>query len=360
MQASIFVNEGIAFGTFTQGTLTLYVTSSTDFSTVTMADTVERLRNPDISWSEGAFNTPADAGSPFDIGWGTYDPMTHGINGTRIFIIKLRNGLFKKLMIESLIGGVYTFKWAAMNGGGLTIQTIDQNAYNKNLVFFSLANNAVVNVEPPRWDILFTRYTEKLDAGNGTFIEYNVGGGFIAPGVWVAQANGVDPNNVSFSDHQANLTDSVNVIGHDWRYFDIGSSSWITLDDRAYFVKTASDSLFKVVFLDFEGSTTGLITLEKTYLGQYVGTPEPEELNGFALFPNPAAGRINLTINWQGPATDGTYRVMDLQGRVIARNNMAVQPGSNQFSVELNTAPGWYVVEMILDNAYVTEPLIIR
>ena len=360
MDASIFVNEGVASGASAQGALSLWVTPSTDFSTVTLNDTTGFLRNPDVSWSEGAFNTPAVAGNPLDFGWGTYDFTTHEVTGSRVFIIELRNGLFKKLMIESLINGTYTFKWADMDGGNLTTQTLDQTAYNKDLVFFLLEDNMVIDVEPNSWDMLFTRYSELLDAGDGTFLEYNVGGALIAPGVLVAQANGVNPTTVNFANHEANLTDSVNVIGQDWRYFDLGSFSWITLDDRVYFVKTANDSLFQMTFLDFEGSSTGIVTFETEYLGQYVSTNEYEELAGFAMYPNPAVGRINLTLDWQDGATEAAYRIMDLQGRVVAERTFEVAPGFNRETVELNAVPGMYVVDIVAGNARTTERLIIQ
>lgn len=360
MEASVFVNEGVASGASAQGALSLWLTSSSDFNTVTINDTIDFLRNPDVSWSEGAFNTPAAAGNPADYGWGLYDFVTHEVNGNRVFIIELRNGLFKKLMIESLINGTFTFKWADMDGGNLTTQTLDQTAYNKDIVFFSLEDNTVVNVEPNNWDMLFTRYSESLDAGDGTFLEYNVGGALLAPGVFVAQANGVDPNTVNFADHEAKLTDSLTVIGHDWRYFDLGSFSWITLTDRVYFVNTAADSLFKLTFLDFEGSSTGVITMETEYLGQYVSTTEFEELNGFAVYPNPAVGRTNLTLDWQDAPTTAQYRIMDLQGRVVAERSFEVSAGFNTHSVELDVAPGMYVVDVVAGNARTTERLIIQ
>lgn len=360
MDASIFINEGVASGSSAQGALAVWVTTSTDFATATLSDTAEALRNPDVSWSEGAFNTPAVASNPADFGWGTYDFTTHEVNGTRVFIIELRNGVYKKFMVESLINGTYTFKWADIDGGGLVTRTLDQTAYAKDIVFFSIEDDMVVDIEPNNWDLIFTRYSETLDAGDGTTLEYNVGGALIAPGVLVAQANGVDPTTVTFASHEADLTDSLNVIGHDWRYFDLGSFSWITLTNRVYFVKTASDSLFKMTFLDFEGSSTGVITFETEYLGQYVSVSEYEELAGFAMYPNPAVGRVNLTLDWQDAPTTAQYRILDLQGRVVAQEAFEVAGGFNQQVVELNFAPGLYVVDIVAGNARTTERLVIQ
>ncbi|QTN38037.1 T9SS type A sorting domain-containing protein [Cryomorphaceae bacterium] len=358
--ASVFINEGVASGAGAQGPVSAWLTSASDFNTVTINDTVEYLRNPDVSWSEGAFNTPAAAGNPADFGWGVYDFVSHEVIGDRVFIIQLRNGSFKKFMVESLILGTFTFKWADLDGGNEITSTLDQTAYSKKIVFYSLANNAVVDIEPTSWDMMFTRFSQSLDAGDGTFLEYNVGGALIAPNVYVAQANGVDPSSVEFVDHEADLTDSIDVIGHDWRYFDLGSFSWITLSDRVYFVTTESDSLFQMQFIDFEGSSTGIITLEKEYLGQYVSTPEIEDLNGFAMYPNPASSNVNLTLDWADAGTEGSYRIVDLQGRIVAEESFRVETGYNKQAIQLDAAPGMYVVTMTVGTAQTTERLIIQ
>jgi len=359
-EAAVFINEGVISGSSALGALALFETSSTDFNTVSITDTLSALRNPDVTWSEGAFNTPAIATNPLDFGWGAYDMTTNAVNGTRVFIIQLRNGSYKKLFIESLIQGVFTFKWADLDGGNEITRTLDQGQYSKDLVFYSLSNDAVVDVEPNQWDMVFTRYSEELDAGSGTTLEYNVGGALIAPGVMAAQASGVDPNTVAFANYEQDLTDSVSLIGHDWRFFDLSGGGWTTLNDRAYFVQTAADSLFKVVFIDFEGSSTGLITLEKTYLGQYVSTPEFDSMNGFALYPNPAAGRVNLSIDWQEMDTKGEYRIVDLQGRVVYSETVLIQPGMNVLTRDLNLAKGTYITELVVGSARATERLIIQ
>lgn len=360
MMASVFLNEGVASGAGAQGPVSAWLTSASDFNTVTINDTVDYLRNPDVSWSEGAFNTPAAAGNPADFGWGLYDFVTHEVNGNRVFIIQLRSGAYKKFMVESLITGTFTFKWADLDGGNEVTSTLDQTAYSKKIVFYSLTNNAAVDLEPANWDMMFTRFSQSLDAGDGTFLEYNVGGALIAPNVYVAQANGVDPSSVEFVDHEADLTDSIDVIGHDWRYFDLGSFSWITLSDRVYFVTTESDSLFQMQFIDFEGSSTGIITLEKEYLGQYVSTPEFDDLNGFAMYPNPTSSNVNLTLDWADAGTEGSYRIVDLQGRVVAEESFRVETGYNRQAIQLDAAPGMYVVTMTVGTAQTTERLIIQ
>lgn len=360
MMASVFLNEGVASGAGAQGPVSAWLTSASDFNTVTINDTVDYLRNPDVSWSEGAFNTPAAAGNPADFGWGLYDFVTHEVNGNRVFIIQLRSGAYKKFMVESLITGTFTFKWADLDGGNEVTSTLDQTAYSKKIVFYSLTNNAAVDLEPANWDMMFTRFSQSLDAGDGTFLEYNVGGALIAPNVYVAQANGVDPSSVEFVDHEAELTDSIDVIGHDWRYFDLGSFSWITLSDRVYFVTTESDSLFQMQFIDFEGSSTGIITLEKEYLGQYVSTPEFDDLNGFAMYPNPTSSNVNLTLDWADAGTEGSYRIVDLQGRVVAEESFRVETGYNRQAIQLDAAPGMYVVTMTVGTAQTTERLIIQ
>ncbi|HIP31124.1 MAG TPA: hypothetical protein EYG86_00025, partial [Crocinitomicaceae bacterium] len=112
------------------------------------------------------------------------------ITGDRIFIIKLADGTYQKLIIEMLQGGVYTFKYADLDGENEVSASLTKSDYDgKNFGYYSIQNNTVLDREPvsPEWDLLFTKYV--VDLGGGFL--YGVSGVLANVNVQVAQANGV-------------------------------------------------------------------------------------------------------------------------------------------------------------------------
>ena len=118
------------------------------------------LYNSDTTWTEGAFNMNA-TGHP-NYGWGNYDMVTHNLTGVALYIIKTRNGSFKKIWIENKLSvdQKYTFRYSDINGSNEHIVTLQLSGKNKNFVYYSLDTNAEVDREPETdmWDIVFTKW----------------------------------------------------------------------------------------------------------------------------------------------------------------------------------------------------------
>ena len=49
-----------------------------------------------------------------------------------------------------------------------------------------------------------------------------------------------------------------NIIGHDWKDFDLGTFTWEVFDDLVYFIETPDNDIWQLQFIDFEGSSTGV------------------------------------------------------------------------------------------------------
>ena len=93
--AGVILNESV---TFMSTPMQVFLADTDDWaetinSTNLFVDSVS-LHNPDINWTEGAFNTVKDPSSPFDFGWGAYNPQTNIVEGTKIFVIKKRDASF--------------------------------------------------------------------------------------------------------------------------------------------------------------------------------------------------------------------------------------------------------------------------
>lgn len=316
--------------------LQVFLTAASSFATV--IDTglfVERLYNGKGSWDAGAaLNTVANAGNPFDFGWGIYNPTNHSLLGNRVFAIRLRNNSYKKFMVESYAGGTYTIKYADFDGSNEQVRTISKGGHTAaQLALFSFTTGEVLTALPA-WDLLFCRYYTRLDDGTGNLLNYVVTGVLSAPGVQAVKASGIDPATVSFADHEAALSGTLDVIGHDWKSFSF-TSGWVIPQDLAYFVKTADDRVYKLTFIDFEGSSTGVSTFEKVDLGVIsdVATPSSNVAQA-AIYPNPArqGQPATLAFTLKQRRDQLPLAIRDLHGRLVWQAQV-------QGNAELNVVP---------------------
>ncbi|MEM1318929.1 MAG: T9SS type A sorting domain-containing protein [Bacteroidota bacterium] len=358
----IFINEaaGLSF-TNPYPEVELYVTTGTDYDN---ADTMgmTRIFNDDVSWAEGAFNHVKNSESPLDFGWGDYDGQNNVVNGTRVFAVKLRSGVYKKIEIQSLIGGVYSFRYANLDGSNEVTQTINKSNYaGKSLVYYSLENDMIMDQEPDNWDFVFTRYVTTLAAPGGGFLDYRVTGLVSNAGVSVAQADGIDINTVDHNDYESAYVDSLLAIGHDWKIFGGG---WSIAPNRVYFVKTTDDEIWRLRFIDFEGSSTGVTTLERTFESEVTSVVDPEafdHLSTFNVFPNPASDLTYVSFDVNTSLRTAELRLVNTLGQVIINRQVGIQNGFNVKEVPVSQLPsGMYHVTLTVGNDLITQPLMVK
>lgn len=183
-------------------------------------------------------------------------------------------------------GGIYSFSYADINGTNPQSQTINKTTYTgKNFAYFNMTTNTAIDREPvsSSWDLTFVKYTSFIPTA------YGVTGVLNNKGVTVAQADNVlNPAIYSNWNTHSQIT-AINTIGYDWKYFDLGTSSWKLSLDTVYFVKSKVGDIWKLRFTGFSGSTTGNFILSKEKLSS-VGI---NELNGdkiasLSVYPNPS------------------------------------------------------------------------
>lgn len=271
------------------------------------------IYNPEENWTEGAFNSIKDPMSPFDYGWGAYNPQSHVIEGSKIFVVKLRNSKFIKLQITDLTSGVYNFRYANLDGTDEKTGSVSKNDANGPVVFFSLINNTIINVQSD-YDLIFLRYSTPLDDGTGNFIDYIVMGTLLAPGVEAVKVTGIDPENISESDYENDYSDDPRTIGHDWKYFDF-TSGWSVDFNRTHFIKTKSGDKYQITFYDFEGSSTGTTTFNKSLIFS-TSTEENILDNAVAqIYPNPTSDFITFDLKNNSNAN---MTIVDASGRTLS------------------------------------------
>ncbi len=360
-KAGVFVNESSAtvMGQPTPA-LELYDTYLTDFNETIDPSSLtadQRLFNPETSWSEGAFNTVKDPSNPFDFGWGAYSPQVNKVIGSRVFALKLRTGQYRKIIIDEYNGSTFTFRIANLDGTGVETKTVNTTFGNGSpVVYFSLANGS--NVPTPKgWDLVFCRYITPLWDGQG-YLPYSVTGILSNDGILSAKAVNVDPTTVKHEDYLDSLSSRLDVVGHDWKAFN---NAWMVADDHVYFVKTRDSKLYKIVFLDFEGSSTGTGTFEKTLIGTFSSASDlPMGIREALVFPNPVAERLTLSFTSEMASTL-SLRLTNVAGQQVWSSQTRAQNGLNV--LEINDLPslpaGNYVLTAQLPTGQFSRQIVV-
>lgn len=359
------------------------------------------------TWYEGAFDDQKD-GSPFDIGWGIYNSTTHHINGDSLHIIQLQDGSYKQVFIENLVSGSFNFHYANLDGTNATSVVLPKSDFTgKNFGHYSIENEETRHdLEPlsAEWDILFTGYNRPSDG-------YGVTGILTNHHIEIAEARNIDTNDVDPS--TLTYSEAINVIGYDWKSFNMGTFSYDIEDSLSYYLIEDDDTSVLVlhgfsgsagggvidftingvmkqvtmgagyinrVFFDlendevlsterslwdiaFDGSGYGTTIRTNEAMGiklwvypgndnsAWLTVKEQESaLSIFNIYPNPATDVCN--INLGGNKTGAIdIQVIDMSGRTVYANNVSINSGMTQHAIDIsNFDSGIYNIVLTDDS----------
>lgn len=339
MSSSIITNDGsgVVLYTYPKADTTGWATLDTNG-----LSTWAQMFNDPTDWENGAFSRNA-TGHP-DYGWGKYNDVTHNLTGDSIFVIKLRDGSFKKLWIVKKLSAadVYIFKYANLDGSDEQIITQDLNAQIATDFYgYSLQTNEPIGFQPPKadWDILFTKYVSVQSNGS----PYPVIGVLSKEDVKVKHFH---PVPLTYSDFGAGTWDSTrSKIGWNWKVFDMKSFSYIVPDTNVYFVKPESGDIYKLYFTAFAGTSTGLIKFSvERAAGAGTGDLKADPIQ-LTIYPNPAIDRININATG-ATGEDLTFTLTDLTGRQLRADRPGrMADGRYAYSMDVTgVQPGIYFV----------------
>lgn len=325
---------------------------------VTQVANWTRLYNSETIWENGAI----DNGSA-TYGWGEYNPGNHHVTGSIVFVLKYANGTFRKFKIDDFFGG-YTFTYATWSGTawGADQQVVLPNSANPTNKFnyYSLENGAAVVAEPAStdWDFTFTKY--KTDYfGDGSFFQ-DVTGVLHHPDVQVAE--NLEPGGTP---DVSNLTfvEDINVIGYDWKTFDMNTFTYIINTDKAFYVKYLNNTVYRVVFTGFAGSSTGVITFNYQDVTNLLASETFANNASFGIYPNPSTDKkINVVYNLPAGNTDkNTLSIYSLTGAKVYERQMG--PASGFFNQEIDLGSlnnGVYVLKFESGDYSTTKKIVLQ
>lgn len=312
-----------------------------------------QLRNQEDSWSGGAFNANQDG---FYYGWGTYDVISHVVTGDSIYLLKTIDGEWKKLIIEQLEDGVFGFTHADLDGENEVTSSIDQTDFaGKNFAYHSLSSNTTIDREPlaSEWELTFTKYLALVAPG----VYYSVVGALSNNNIEVAEANDLSEP-LSYSDYGSqDFLLEMNAIGSDWKSFNIDTFSYDLVGSRCYFVKDLDGDIYRLVFTDFVGSSTGEITINKELISGSSVLDVSNQQNSFVVYPNPASGNATIVVDAQSDQV--RLSICDVSGKKMM--DAQLLNGFQATSVSLSDfEKGLYFVSITLNGATSTQRLIVQ
>lgn len=312
------------------------------------------LYNSDTSWNEGAFRKNISS-NPYDLGWGIYDPMTHFVIGDSLYVIKLSDNSYKKLWIQQLASGTYTFRYANLDGSNDNVASLVKADYSgKNFGYYSLLTNTAFDREPTsaEWDLLFTKYTGFIPN------PYGVTGVLCNSDVTVAEARPVDINSVSFDDYS--YTTAMNTIGYDWKTY---SGTWTIEDSTVYFVKGLTGNIWKIIFTGFGGSADGKFKFTKELVsGVGLNEIRDNKMGELTVYPNPSNGNsFTVLYELNLPASSVELSVVDAIGREVFSTKTENGIGFYQLELNgLNLKPGIHFISLSIDDHTIQQKLFVK
>ncbi len=306
------------------------------------------LYDSDSTWDLSAFTKGYPVGgNPFNFGWGSYNLVTHNVDGTNVFVIyNQAAGWYKKVFINKCAGdSVWNFVISNLNNTDSTNITFNKHNYpNKLFVYYNATTHQLIDREPAKstWDLLWTKYVTYVSSSMGSAL-YQVAGVFSNPAVTVEQNNGLKCNEVWLSNKTSVPDPRISVIGYDWKTFN-GATYDIT-DTFVYFVKSQNGNTNKLSFNTYVGGTQGISSF---HVEGSSAVKSIKTLNAISVYPNPGHGVVSVT----SPETIRSIAVLDVQGKIVTTQN-----GVNQIDISKLPA-GVYIISVTTAAGIYHEQLI--
>ncbi len=159
---------------------------------------------------------------------------------------------FARLKIDSANTTAYYCRFSNLEGDSVWSAEIKRKPFVNN-VFYKVGEGAK-DLEPRTedWDLLFTRYNEKVPDDTGELFDYSVVGVLINPLRIQAKAIKGSFEDFTFVEAQSvEYTDSTNAIGYNWKNFDIDADTYFYEPDLFYAIKSEEGIYYKLRFVSF-------------------------------------------------------------------------------------------------------------
>ena len=161
---------------------------------------------------------------------------------------------FCQFIMDSLKGGTYYFRIAAMNGTNPHSYSVSKKT-GVNHVLFSISNPSSTISEPQNssWDLMFSQYTTLLFTDAGQPYPYLVTGVILNPVFVEAAVDSITPfASIDLVKAQSmTFSRQADRIGYLWKRYDFNSGSYTVNSDLIYVIRDTKGFLYKLRFIGF-------------------------------------------------------------------------------------------------------------
>lgn len=334
-------------------------------------DIWEEQFNSTEEWAIGAFNLGNNGYSEGtgDFGWGQYSQTE--ITGTELFVIKLRNGDYKKIAIDELSAGTFYFFYSDLNNENIENVEFSKLDYlDKMNGYYDLEKGEEVDREPMKedWHLVFGKYIQIVE-GEGVVQPYPVVGVRSNEKIKVAQLDDVEIVDDKFElPSEINFTNMITEIGHDWKELNFSTFEYDMVEGRVYiaqkFAKNENQDEVPVsepVAIRFTEFVGGSVTFKTDAVSLSVKHNNYDN-SQFAIYPNVVSKGDNINMIYSG--TDmgvANLSVYSSTGGLVI--NKSVELNKNLQISDINASnmsAGVYFVRIENNNSIYTQKFIVK
>ena len=322
--------------------------------------------NSDSTWDIGALNVYRDSSDGFDFGWGKYDVVSHDLEATRMFLVRITYGTgvattntFKKIKIDRLAFDTqWVFTYANIDGSNSKTIIFNKSQFaGKLFAYHNLINDTTYDREPnTRWDLLFTRFGDYYTQFGQTIFSSNTGA-LSHPTLMTSRVAGVPTDSAVAGVY----TNRITGIGTDWKQNPgPGQPNFRVYDSLSYFTKRTNGREDKLVFEAFRGASNGVIVFNKTNLMLGTGLAKNSAIQSIHVFPNPASTVVQIQIT--SKAQSASVKLFDVTGRELQTVQLNTL-SSNRFEGAIaidGLTKGIYFIKITSGDASQTKRIIVN
>src|SRR5690606_10729142 len=179
-------------------------------------------------------------------------------------------------------------------------------------------------------------------------------------GVEIVQVEEVDVD--SYEDFEAHEFEAdKNIIGYDWKSYDMENGSYVVADSTMYFVQDKAGSIWKLVLTGFGGSATSDYQFTKQLLEATTIEEAGTVIATLVTYPNPVVnGQLNIAYNLKA-ATTANLSIVSLSGQTLLKTSTSAHVGLNSQSINTNGwAAGIYFVQLEIEGKATTQKVIVH
>jgi hypothetical protein len=160
------------------------------------------------------------------------------------------------------------------------------------------------------------------------------------------------------------FVEDINAVGYDWKTFDMNTFTYTVATDKAFYVKYPSpnNTVYRLVFTTFAGSSTGNITFNHEDVTGLLGTQTFANNNSFGVYPNPSTDKkINVVYDLTTNTDKNTVCVYSLTGAKVYEKNLGTTAGFFNESIDLgNLNNGIYVLQFESGDYTATRKIVLQ